>query len=244
MRRETAKKILETGGAKRKIKLLLEEIAQTNTLGSAAEDLLTEKEREQILAYTAEPQYRAYYANMSSANTTFLLYRGKSVIFKLYLEKVLATINGVSMSFQNHHFYEDVINEIIFSIEDKETAAKALEIALKKTKRFGSNADKNLLGLTLENKIKQGRELAEHFERYTEATKSHFNLLERFTKEILPLQPYRAYVKKNLKNVKEVYESGASLLQVMQIEIKAYDDLPGEAAPEQYLQMIEDFHNG
>lgn len=244
MKRETAIKILETGGAKKKIKLLLEEMALFNTQGSNAPEILREEERDQILAYTADPRYRSYYANMISANTTFLLYRGKSLTFKLYLEKLLGIINGISMSFLNHHFYEDIINEILHGIEDEETAQKALKIALDKTKRFGSNADGKYLNLTLEDKIEQGKEMAIQFEKYTEATKSHFNTLDRFTKEVLSLQSYKTYVRQNLKGVKDIYENGAKLLGAMQIEIKPYNDLPGKSAPEQYFQMIEDSHNG
>jgi hypothetical protein len=228
MKPETVNRILNTGSNRERIRLYFTDVAIfsvyafSGDIDKAEEEeppsLLTQAQRDEIFNSITERKDIAYYKELRNYNKAFLLFKPTVNNIANNFKYIKSEISKYTVYKGLSIAYEDLINEMLDNVEDENTKATLLDIALKnlspvKAKHFKHNS-RSLIGFTEDSIPETLEALIQTLNNSTKDAKEFIEGIKLFLNKYLPLQPYKQYIKEHETKIKGYILECKAMLQL------------------------------
>lgn len=225
MKKTDIELIIKKGSIRQKIKLFFTDIAFFNISGiytaefkgsgdnlrlEVKDYILTDRERDLIIDSVKDPKDIKYYNDLIIWNRGFLIFKDKLTVYKNYFKYISGNISSHCVSNSTQHSFIEVINNIFEDIKDKNLREKLINKTIKDLKFFnaykyqekGYEAYIDIKYFDFDGLI----DSIEVLNNKTKEAKEWITTLKSFLNKVLPLQPYKDFVKYEEDQIKAVIE--------------------------------------
>lgn len=230
MRAETVNRILNTGSSRERIRLYFTDIAIfsvylfSGDIDKAEEEeeeplsLLTQAQRDEIFNSITERKDIAYYKELRNYNKAFLLFKPTVNNIANNFKYIKSEISKYTVYTGLSIAYEDLINEMLDNVNDDNTKATLLDIALKslspvQAKHVKHNS-RSLIEFTEDSIPETLYSLIQTLNNSTKDAKEFIEGIKLFLNKYLPLQPYKQYIKEHETKIKGYILECKAMLQL------------------------------
>lgn len=265
MRKTDIERIIKQGSTRQKIKLYFTDVAYFNTIGrytakikgsgdslrlEKKDKILTDKERDIIFNSIKEPKDIKYWEELRSWNKAFLMFKPTISTYSKNFDYLTAQLSKYTVVNLLHKGYEDAINDILEVVEDKKLREKLVETALNSLNMFDANRYQEegflpFIEIPEANIIGKVWLLIEVLNEKIKEAKEYIKGIESFLNKVLPLQPYKQFLKENedkiQANIQECRELVEAFTLGKTIETpldKAIEVTPGSELPDERFNIL------
>lgn len=233
MRKTDIERIIKQGTVKQQIKLYMTDTALFNLSYSRDNALLTDKERYLIWNNIKTDKDIKYYEELRIWNKMFTVYKPHVDNFFSRLRANFNVLQSTIIKIMTIKDFIEMINPTLYSIKDLKLRAEILNTLLKNSKYVGGIKDKEGEGIKdtwFNVDYKEEREMIEDFvKRFNSDVhncKNTLLLLSTLVNKQLPLKPYKDWVKKEEKKVKDLIKAIPDTIVGIDINITPYEEAP------------------
>lgn len=225
--------IIKQGTVKQQIKLYMTDTAIFNLSYSRDNALLTDKERDLIWNNIKTDKDIKYYEELRTWNKIFVIYKPHVDNFFSRLRANFNVLQSTIIKIMTIGDFIEMINPTLYSIKDLKLRAEILNTLIDNSKNVGGIKDKEGEGIEdtwFNVDYKEEREMIEDFAKRINSDvqncKNTLSLLSTLVNKQLPLKPYKDWVKKEEKKVKDLIKAIPDKIENIDINITSYEEAP------------------
>lgn len=250
MRKTDIERIIKQGSTRQKIKLLFTDVAYFNTKGrftaefkgsgdslrlERKDKILTDKERDIIYNSIKEPKDIKYYGELRTWNKAFLMFKPSITTYTKNFDYLTARLSNYATVRLLHKGYEDSINDILEVVEDEKLRETLVNTALDslqmfEAKRYQEEGYLPFIEIPEGNIDGNVWLLIEVLNEQIKEAKEYIGGMRAFLNQLLPLQPYKEFLKQAENKIKAEVEQCRSLIEAFTkaIQVTPVSELPDE----------------
>jgi len=219
MKQTDIERVIKYGSVKEKIKLNFIDVAYFNTTGIETaetngdatlitkDSILTDKERAIIFSSVKEPKDIKYWEQLRTFNKAFLMFKPYITYYAKNFDYLTAQITKCTMARLLHKSYNETINDILEVVEEKKLRETLVKKALESLGEFSAikYQEKGFLPFIIIPDAHTDGTIWKRIEDLNDQIKDakrYINTINAFLKKLLPLTPYKQFVKKEEDNIK------------------------------------------
>jgi hypothetical protein len=265
MRKTDIERIIKQGSTRQKIKLYFTDVAYFNTKGMAQAELkgsgdsirlerkdqiLTDKERDLIFNSIKEPKDIKYWEELRTWNKAFLMFKPTITTYTKNFAYTTAQLSKYATERLLHKGYENGINDILEVVEDEKLRETLVETALKSLNMFDAIRYQEegflpFIEIPVDDIDGLVWLLIEELNEKIKEAKEYIEAIRFFLNKVLPLQPYKEFLKDAEDKIKGEVEECRELIEAFTlgktIETpmdKAIEVTPGSELPDERFNIL------
>lgn len=265
MKKTDIERIIKQGSTKQKIKLYFTDIAYFNIEGvktavlnetgnisfDTPDQILTDRERDIIYNSIKERKDIKYYNELRTWNKAFLMYKPHITIYAKNFNILTTQLSKFSTARLFHQTYENAINNILDVVEDRNLRETLVKTAIENlipfdAKKYQEEGFLPFIEIPEANLYGQVFLTVEVLNEKIQEAKDYIKGIEMFLNKVLPLQPYKQFLKEREDEIKAKIQECKWLIRTFILHSKVppeltknTDDMTREELIDEILQFYE-----